>query len=214
MESRSLRLLEFNRVLETLSTYAVSEAGAAACLDVRPLKDVEAVSSSVRELRQAAQWIGESQIRLSAFPSLDGLFANLDVKHEHLDHDDLFALRIVFGQAETVRESLKNFDDRGWDELGRVLFSAPWPQTAVSGINRCLDPDGRIRDESSPELSDVRREIRNIHQRCTRKVKDFVLREDLSNALQDDFITISSDRYVMPLKANFKGRVKGIIHDY
>ncbi|WP_018123617.1 endonuclease MutS2 [Desulfovibrio oxyclinae] len=214
MESRSLRLLEFNRVLETLSTYAVSEAGAAACLDVRPLKDVEAVSSSVRELREAARWIGESQIRLSAFPSLDGLFANLDVKHEHLDHDDLFALRIVFGQAETVRESLKNFEDRGWDELGRVLFSAPWPQTAVSGINRCLDPDGRIRDESSPELSDVRREIRNIHQRCTRKVKDFVLREDLSNALQDDFITISSDRYVMPLKANFKGRVKGIIHDY
>ncbi len=121
---------------------------------------------------------------------------------------------MVFGQAETVRESLSKYEERGWDELNDTVFNTPWPQAAASGINRCLDPEGRIKDESTPELSDVRREIRNIHQRCTRHVKDYVLREDLSHALQDEFMTVSADRYVLPLKANFKGRVQGIIHDY
>lgn len=60
----------------------------------------------------------------------------------------------------------------------------------------------------------VRQEIRSIHQRCTKRVKDFVLQENLSQALQDEFMTVSSDRYVLPIKANYKNRTKGIIHDY
>lgn len=215
MESRTLRLLEFNRVLETLATHAVSEAGAKACLDVRPLKDRNAVAHAGELLRQAAQWVGDARIKLVSFPDLSGMFAHIDEqKSSHLDQDDLFALRVVFGLAETVRESLRKYDERGWDELNETVFNTPWPQAAASGINRCLDPEGRIRDESTPELSDVRREIRNIHQRCTRHVKDYVLREDLAHALQDEFMTVSADRYVLPLKANFKGRVQGIIHDY
>ncbi len=84
----------------------------------------------------------------------------------------------------------------------------------ASGIGRCLDPEGHIKDESSPGLMSVRQEIRSIHQRCTKRVKDFVLQENLSQALQDEFMTVSSDRYVLPIKANYKNRTKGIIHDY
>lgn len=60
----------------------------------------------------------------------------------------------------------------------------------------------------------MRQEIRRVHQMCTRKVQDFFQNKDLQFMLQDEFLTISSDRYVLALKNNFKGRIKGIVHDY
>ncbi|MFP5258977.1 MAG: endonuclease MutS2, partial [Acidobacteriota bacterium] len=71
-----------------------------------------------------------------------------------------------------------------------------------------------LRDESSPELFSVRQEIRTIHQTILNKVKEFISERDLGPLLQDDYVTISSDRYVLPLRANFKGRLPGIVHDY
>ena len=60
----------------------------------------------------------------------------------------------------------------------------------------------------------VRGELRGIHQNCLRRVKEFAEKYNIGRYLQDDYMTLSSDRYVLPLKANFKGRIQGIIHDY
>ena len=98
--------------------------------------------------------------------------------------------------------------------LHDALFAFAWPLKTASGISRCLDVEGQIKDESSPDLLAVRQEIRSIHQRCTKRVKDFILQENMGQAVQDEFMTVSSDRYVLPIKANFKNKTKGIIHDY
>jgi len=60
----------------------------------------------------------------------------------------------------------------------------------------------------------VRQEIRSIHQTIMTRVKETIGEKNLGPFLQDDYVTISSDRYVLPLRANFKGRIPGIIHDY
>ena len=60
----------------------------------------------------------------------------------------------------------------------------------------------------------VRGELRRLHLMCLRKVKDFAVQYNIAQYLQDDYMTLASDRYVLPLKSNFKGRIQGIIHDY
>lgn len=60
----------------------------------------------------------------------------------------------------------------------------------------------------------MRSEIRALHQGCLRKAKEYAERYNIAHYLQDDYMTLASDRYVLPLKANFKGRLQGIIHDY
>jgi len=214
MESRTLQVLEFPKILNSLSGLTVSEAGAEACLKICPLDSLEAVNHSAMLFEQGAAWVKESGFSLKSFPPIDGLFTYLDRQTVVIDQDALFALKQVLDNVYYCRESLRGFEDRGWDILWKSLFAYEWPVKTVSAIQRCLDPDGRIKDESSPGLMDVRQEIRSIHQRCTKRVKDFILSENLGNAIQEEFMTISSDRYVLPLKVNFKNKIKGIIHDY
>lgn len=214
MESRTFQVLEFPKILKALSGFAVSEAGVAACLELHPFDEIEDVRHAATLFEQAAAWIGESGYNFKAFPELDGLFGYLERPTGVLDQDGLFALKQALDVARVSRDSLGHYGDRGWDVLWTYLFSYDWPKKTVSAIGRCLDPEGRIKDESSPGLMDVRQEIRAIHQRCTKRVKDFVLRENMAQAMQDDFMTISSDRYVLPIKANYKNKTKGIIHDY
>jgi DNA mismatch repair protein MutS2 len=214
MESRSFQVLEFPKILGALSGFAVSEAGASACLKLHPFDTVDEVERALTLLGQAAAWTGESSFSIRPFPALDGLFAYLDGPGAALDQDDLFALKQALDVAREARDSLGNHEDRGWEILRETLFAYEWPAKTISGIGRCLDPEGGIKDASSPALLSVRQEIRAIHQRCTKRVKDFILSENLGQALQDEFMTISSDRYVLPFKANYKNKTKGIIHDY
>lgn len=214
MEPRTLHLLEFPKVLKELSGFAVSEPGVAACLALHPLATSQAVQQQLILLDQALRWVRESGFRLVAFPDFANFFPELDIPHRVLDLDALFALSLTLAQARHARELLEPYGERGWLDLMEVVAGAPWPQATWSGLKRCLDQDGRLKDESSPGLFSVRQEIRGIHQRCAKRVKDFVLSENISHYLQDDYITISSDRYVLPLKVNFKNRFPGIIHDY
>ncbi|WP_316900470.1 Smr/MutS family protein [Pseudodesulfovibrio indicus] len=214
MESRTFQVLEFPKILGVLSGFATSEPGASECLNIHPHSSLEAVLLANELFDQTASWVGESGFRMRAFPDLGGIFPHLSSELAVLDQDALFALKIILDLAMEARESLSRFEDRGWEVLKSELFAYDWPQKTVSGIGRCLDAEGQIRDESSPALMDVRQEIRAIHQRCTKRVKDFIIQENMGAAMQDEFMTISSDRYVLPIKANFKNKTKGIIHDY
>ncbi len=220
MDTRSLQLLEFHKVLGFLADLAVSVPGRQACAALSPLADPEALARRQRLLAECLDLRREATFRLAEFPALDGLFAVLGSETACLDLDALFALRTVLAQAGEARRMLApelRPSDLRTDArplLRDMAESAPTPRRTMSALDRCLSPDGGLRDESSPELFSARSEIRAIHRTCTRQVKDYVQGQGLAPYLQDDFVTISSDRYVLPLKSNFKGRIPGIIHDY
>lgn len=214
MEPRTLHLLEFPKILKELSGFAVSEPGATACLELRPFAEALSVRLQLTLLDQALRWVRESGFRLAAFPDFGGFFPVLDIPQRILDLDALFALSATLEQGRIARDLLEPYAERGWDELTAAVSGAPWPAATWSALKRCLDQNGHLKDESSPGLFSVRQEIRAIHQKCTKRVKDFVLSENIAQYLQDDFVTVSSDRYVLPLKVNFKNRFPGIIHDY
>ncbi|MBF0483050.1 MAG: Smr/MutS family protein, partial [Desulfovibrionaceae bacterium] len=160
------------------------------------------------------------------FPSLDGLFAYLSASRAPLDLDALFALHRTLQAAKNLRSRLATGQAGQTGKPGQAdpaalapLLSAlaselPWPGDCERALARCLGGDGAIRDDASPELFSIRQEMRSIHQKCLRHAKDFLQKEGMADYMQDEFITISSDRYVLPLKTNFKGRFKGVIHDY
>ena len=215
MEQRTLHNLEFRKVLERLAGFAVSEAGVNACLSIAPVDNLAQADEAAQLFRQGQEWARTVSVSLSSFPDLAGMFGFLDKPTAVLDLDDLWALRQVLVQARDLRASIcVNNDDSPWPLLLAMVDNFPWPEQCASGLSRCVGDDGLIRDNSSPELLLVRQEIRRIHQNCTRKVKDFVNSHGILQYLQDEYITLANDRYVLPLKTNFKGRVQGIVHDY
>ena len=209
-----MQLLEYPKVLQHLSHFAVSEAGRDACLSLLPETDPDRIAARSALVREAIHFCGHKDVRLSAFPDVTGVFAYLRNPLSFLDHDGLVGVREMLKAASTLLECLGEADAERYPGLTALVSGLTLPPRTWSGLLRCLAPDGTIRDEASPELFSVRQEIRRVHQMCTRKVQDFFQNKDLQFMLQDEFLTISSDRYVLALKNNFKGRIKGIVHDY
>lgn len=214
MESGTLGLLEYPKVLEALAVHAASTAGKEACLRLRPLNDLEHIEHAVFLLQDFLAWSREVRFRLGMFPDLDGLFLYLENQAGYLDLDALFALGECLNRSNQVREEVRAQGARGWASLQAWANGFMWPTRTAAALKRCIDPDGRLKDESSPELYSVRQEIRSLHQSCAKKAREFAENEGIGSYLQEEFVTISSDRYVLPLKTNFKGKAKGIIHDY
>lgn len=213
MESRTLSLLEFPKVLERLAALAVSEPAAAACRSLTPLENQETLARRQRLVAEAMELRRDAAFAFSPFPDIEPLFPVLESERRQLDLDALVALSHVLSQVAALRQALGG-GEPGQSALRDEVAATPWPKKTQAALARCIAVDGRLRDESSPELFSVRQEIRTIHQTIMTKVKEFVGEKELGPLLQDDYVTISSDRYVLPLKSNFKGRLPGIIHDY
>lgn len=212
MESRTLSLLEFPKVLDRLAGYAASEPAAAACRVLAPMGDAARLATEQQKLAEALELRRNRAFEFTAFPDIEPLFGVLESERRVLDLDALVALSHVLSRVAALREALGR--EEGDCVLGGIVYRTPWAKKTQAALARCLGPDGRLKDESSPELYSVRQEIRSIHQTILTKVKEFIAEREMGPLLQDDYVTISSDRYVLPLKANFKGRLPGVVHDY
>lgn len=214
MDVRTLQLLEFPKVLRQLSTFAVSEAGRDACLLLLPKKSLPQIEAHCALVREVLSFTDHTSLKLNFFPDLTGIFSFLSNPLACLDLDGLAGLRVMLQVVTDIKDRVGTPEQTQYPLLDKVVAKLILPPKTWSGLSRCLTPDGDIRDEASPELYSVRQEIRRIYQMCTRKVQDFIQIKDLQHMLQDDYLTISSDRYVLALKTNFKGHLKGIVHHY
>ncbi len=221
MDKRTLKALEFAKILDVLAAQCVSEAGRAACLELEPCADFATVNAEQALYEQARTWFAqcgtlpenEGGFTLADFPDCTGLFSYLERPSTSLDGDALFALRIVLSLARRAVLSIREGETR-WPELYALAHAQPLPEMLTAALNRCLNEDGYLRDGASPDLLLIRGELRRLHQTCLRKVKEFAVQYNIAQYLQDEFMTLASDRYVLPLKVTYKTRIQGIIHDY
>lgn len=213
MDARTLKALEFEKILEHLAAFCSSEAGRESVLALRPLQDLAVVQAEQILAVQAGLWKERAGSCLTDFPDLRDVFAYLENPSAELEVDDLWALRLVL---ETARACVSSIAENAalWPQLYESARAHPLPEMTLAALSRCLGDDGVLKDESSPELSRLRSEVREIHRNCLHKVREFVVRYNIGHYLQDEYITLASDRYVLPLKTDFKGRIQGIIHDY
>lgn len=218
MESRAIHALELPRALEYLAGFTVSDAGRQACISMRPMSSQQEIHRQAVLFEQGRLWVLRTNTRLAPFPVIDELLQFLAGGNAVADQDDLFVLRQLLAQG---REKVENFEAESpedgsgdWPLWTARCRELPMPAKSVSALARCFTDEGLIRDEASPELALVRGELRRLHQQCARKVKDYAAEYNILHFLQDSFMTLSSDRYVLPLKANFKGRLQGVIHDF
>src|SRR4029079_18239120 len=83
---------------------------------------------------------------------------------------------------------------------------------AIERINKKLLPSGEIDDAASPELARLRREISNQRARLTKSLESII--RSAGDAIQDEIVTVRNDRFVIPVKADFRGKVSGVAHGF
>jgi DNA mismatch repair protein MutS2 len=129
-----------------------------------------------------------------------------------LTGEELVAVGATLASMRHTRRffSLREVAAPGLADLAALL---PAREPLEEEINRCLDPAGLVRDDASPALSAARREARELAVRLQERLARILRDPDVRTALSDDYFTVRGDRYVLPVRADARGQVRGIVHD-
>ena len=124
-------------------------------------------------------------------------------------------LLAVGAAARAVADTTRFLTRRGAEapRLAEHAASLSDPAPLADAIERALDPDGRVKDSASPALAAARREAIEAGARVKERVERLLSDTKLKEALQDAYVTVRGDRYVLPVRAEAKARVPGIVHD-
>lgn len=224
IHSRTLHSLEYEKIVKYLADLCISAPGRSRMLALTPFEKEADAKDAITLYREASLFedtAGDIKFKITSFPDVSGALNftshNLDISRQGylLDTDAFWAIRTMLSEASVAVKTINTQQGHElWPNLLNEANSQPFPETLFAALNRCISDDGAIRDEATPELSRIRQELRRLHQTCLRRVTDFAQKYNIQHYLQDEFITLASDRYVLPLKANFKGRLQGIVHDW
>ena len=212
--SFSLETLEYEKLLELVSRHAQTPMGEVRFADLRPKTSKHELESDLAAISETVVLNEEKQVNWS-FSGLEDptdAVAILKIKNATLEPQILLELSRVCNQAIFARSSIQA-EKESAPTLWQIVESIPPTLlAAIDRINKKLLPSGEIDDSASPELAKLRREITNQRARLTKSLES-VMRNS-GDAIQDDIVTVRNDRFVIPVKADFRGKVGGVAHGF
>ncbi|NRA69052.1 MAG: Smr/MutS family protein [Pseudobacteriovorax sp.] len=207
-----LEKLQWSVLLNKLSNYAQTPAGSQFCLDLKPEKSKEDIESNwsqvipLRDLIVAGYTppIGET-------PVLDDVFRFCSIG-QLLDGPSLRAVYTLLDTVKSLQTFTRNMVDRCPTLVRFNSLLYPLPKL-MEAIGKSIDHDGEILDTASPELIKIRRQKQSIRKTIEKSIKQLLSDHQVEQYLQDKFFTLRSERYVVPMKLDGRGRVQGSIQD-
>ena len=211
MEEKTLKILEYDKILERLSTYATSEAGREYCLRLTPSSNFRHLSLWQKNTTDACTRIRLSghSVSFRGLKDIPDTLKRIDMGAS-LSIPELLAVSAVL----TVSDRVKRFDayDEGDEDSLSEMFGMIDPLNDINrNLQRCIIDEETIADDASPGLFSIRKMMqkaeRDIHDTMAARLNSS--REYLTDAV----ITLRDGRYCLPVKAEYKSKVPGIVHD-
>lgn len=212
MNERNLRVLEFPKIREMLAELAVTDMGREACRELVPSSDPSEVRRRQAETEEAATILAYNGSNPMAwftdireYLKLAHVGSTLSQKALLAVGDALKASRVVRNALVTDRE-----DTPLLTEMGSRLATNRFLEEDI--FNAILSED-EISDHASTELYNIRRQMRVLNDRVREKLNSIIRSSTMQKYLMDAIITVRNDRYVVPVKAECRQNVPGIVHD-
>jgi DNA mismatch repair protein MutS2 len=211
MDPHAFRTLEFDKILAKLARSTSFSAGRELALDLTPSTDYGEVVRRQRETAEAR--------RLIAMKPRTGLGGAHDVrplaeKAERgglLDPDNLLQIASTLECARELKTSIIRLEELPL--LAEIASGIEPLVRIVEDINRCINQRSEVTDQASPALGALRRQIRALHDRLYQRVQEILTAAFSKGIAQEAIITLRDGRYVIPIKADMRGQLKGIVHD-
>jgi DNA mismatch repair protein MutS2 len=216
MRDSTLKTLEFDKIIKRLSEMAASEAGKKRCLQVRPLKHLEEVERLQQETAECIRaLVKKGSPPLGGVTDLGAVLRRVEAGGV-LDTEQLLAVSDLLRCAAGMQSYMKP-PREGHAEGFEILSSmaerlVPHPSVERE-ISRCIEGPGQIADDASPNLRSIRRQIGSANEEIRAKLNSMVASSSFQKYLQDSIVTTRGDRYVLPVKQEYRGSVPGIVHD-
>jgi DNA mismatch repair protein MutS2 len=216
MKNSSARVLEFDQLGELLRGYATSDPGRArvsglrASLDLGWIRNQQLLTSEIREFRR----VGGS----FEFVGLIDVSRLLDKSHiegaalEALEIRDVLAIVERATEWRAIALNPPQGMKSDWTAVRELSSRIADFADLLRGLRNKILPDGTLDDKASPELASIRREIEKQRRAIQQSLQSYLRRLSEGGAAQDEVVTVRGERFVIPVKAEHKRRVQGVVH--
>ncbi|MEW5870575.1 MAG: endonuclease MutS2 [Chloroflexota bacterium] len=212
MDEKTLVTLEYHKILERLARYCSFSASAEKARALRPVDDLFEVRRRQAVTSEAVRLLvthpdlsigGARDVRQSVDLALHGGV---------LDPNQLLDVKYTLISARNLARLFERLADQ-FPNLVDIASQLPPPPGIIDAVTRAISDRGEILDSASDKLGTIRRDLRIVHDRLLTKLQKMVGDQRNAQFLQEALITQRDGRYVLPLRAEFKGRIKAIVHD-
>lgn len=210
-----LEKLEYYKILNELSKYATTYLGKKVCLNLIPSNNKIEVQKKLNETQEAVNILYRCNT-----PPLSEIADNT-INIKTIESYGILSIKSILELANilTISEDLKKYfytDYINTNEFPNLenIFSNLYSNTSItSEVSRCIIDESNIDDRASKELSSIRKKQRNIEQDIKSKLNTFLHSSTYSKYIQENVVTIRNDRYVIPVKEEYRNQIKGFVHD-
>ncbi|GIU82529.1 MAG: endonuclease MutS2 [Pyrinomonadaceae bacterium] len=214
MKDFSLETLEYNELLELIAENAQTPLGKKRVLDLKPFQNLDALKNQLQALKEITFLINENHVRWEFSDIFDPseAISILKIQNASLGVHELSRICHLCKMALSLRAEIESFKADTptlWEKAKKLPTSLT---TAIQKIERAILPNGEISDLASPELSEIRREILRQRERLIRMMERII--RSAGDAIQDTIITQRNERFVIPVKADFRGSLQGVTHGF
>jgi DNA mismatch repair protein MutS2 len=216
MQNSSARVLEFDPLLELLRGYASSDLGRARVAALQPSVNLEWIQKQQRltgEIREFRRVSGSFD-----FAGLIDVSRLLDKSRiagavlEALEIRDVLAIVERAAEWRLVSVNPPQGMKTYWAAVGALSSCLADFADLLRGLRNKILPDGTLDDKASPELASIRREIEKQRRAIQQSLQSYLRRLSEGGAAQDEVVTVRGERFVIPVKAEHKRRVQGVVH--
>jgi DNA mismatch repair protein MutS2 len=207
------RGLEWEEVRTLLAAETTTPMGRARAGGITPLVDVPAVRRVLDETRQARAALGQHGAPdWGAVPDTDPILERCAMAGAVLDGPELLLILALLDAGARLPPWGRNARPQAPD-LADVASRSPAFDGLRESLRRALDVDGSVRDEASARLRTIRGRIRELRRRITKELEGRLQGAEADRLYTDRYVTVRNGRYVLPLRAEARHRLRGIVHD-
>ena len=212
MNTKSLKTLEYNKIIAQLETYASSPLGRDLCRNLVPSIDVHEIRQMQKETSDALTRVRQKgSISFTGLKDVGGSLKRLEIGSS-LNITELLAISSMLTIAARAKAYGRHEDDDEYEDSLEEMFRLLEPLTPLNNeIKRCILSEDEISDEASPGLHKVRRSMKAINDKVHSQLNAIL--NSNRTYLQDAVITMRDGRYCLPVKSEYKSQVPGMVHD-
>lgn len=212
MTQQVLDKLEFQKVLQFISRYSVTEKGKTEISELKPQHNINLVKIEGEYVNQAKEiLISQNSPPIEYIPDLDTFLSQSRIEGAVLDSKKIVEIYRLALISRNLFQFLKNHGDIAKDlfSIAQGLFV---DKVFEHHITKIINENGEVKDNASSKLAEIKKEINNKRDELIRSVNRLVKSLSENDIVREDYLTLRDGRIVIPVKAEHKRHIKGFIH--
>lgn len=212
MNPHTIRILEYDKILNKLATFCAFAGGQELATSLLPSDDLRTINDWMEQTEEAFKLLEQkTEVAFGGVHDVRHLIAKSD-RGSILIPTELVEVRTTLMRARTLRNTLTRLN-RQFPRLADIAFAIEPCEHVIGEISRCINDRAEVVDGASAELGRIRAQLRVAQDRLLSTLDRLVQNSNVTPYLQESIVTQRQGRYVIPVRSEYKSQIQGIVHD-